>query len=803
MKKNMIFPAILLFLFAGCSEKDNGIDYNNEEIRIVSKFGSVTRGDGPIDSGFLSDLNVGFARLDDEETNYSEKLQLDGTVNGTTKVLSFSDTQYYLSANKKTRLIGWYPGIEATGGAFSEDDGSGKVTFPVIDGSTDIMVTEMVEGSQESKFDPIVFDHILSQVTVQAYAEDATDAAATWGKIQAVKILGKGQSIELTLPTAKEDKPTVNPKGTAALPLSGFSPVTLTESATALGTTPTMFAPGDHTSNKLKIEITTEKKETVIAEVLNNFVKGTSYIITLKFNKSGASSASVPITSDVSVTNWIPGLDPEESAIEVPTDADITVPAYASQTIEVTLIDDEEATGSADEPEKVQVQLDNAGKGSLWIGDKVIKSIEKISGGTPILIGRKKAGESKITVELNVDGSHKVQWRTKEGDNTTALIGTAAELLLKFTGAPSTITTYIFEADIDLMSQTWVPVSSFTKIIDGNGHKIHNLKITEDFTTGSNSGIFRSVSGTIQNLHIASGEILATNVGDSKYVAVFAGYLNGGEIIGCSNRAKVKSEKNAGGICGWFSTGNIINCTNYGDVTVTDTKAAGICCYLNSTGKIQECLNVATITGNTNVGGICSEIHQTNAEITACANKGKVIATSSGAGGICHLLYYGTIKACYNTGTIQASKDDETHYACGGIVGMMHNHNSNTILISACYNIGTISPKEIGELFPENEIGAIVGYNDDATKNITTNCFYSTCAYGAGTEGTKNLPSSFPSPTTVRTPAKVFSSTAWPSSTNETNWGIGNGSTDGNYWKSLGVWNSGAPIYPQLYWEED
>ncbi|KAA6347206.1 hypothetical protein EZS27_005311 [termite gut metagenome] len=684
MKKSMIFPAILLLLFAGCSERENGIDYNNEEIRIVSKFGPVTRGEGPIAT--FSSLNVGFARLDQQGSDWKWKSsQLDGIVNGSTKVLSFSPVENYPSdKSQKVRLTGWYPRVVS---AEYFDSSTGKVTFPEIDGSTDIMVTEMVEGSQDVKFTGITFYHILSQVTVKAYVEDA-DAADTWGKIQSVKILGKKQGFTLTLPTETGNKPNAVPDGTDKLPLSDIdthddiSPLDLSTAigtglAKTLGTA--MFAPGDHTTDKLQIEIGTEKKGTVIAKVSNNFAEGTSYTITLKFNKNGESApAEVAIEPTVTVSPWINGTNPVEVGVAVPTDATITVLAYADQTIEVTLIDDDEATESAGEPEIVSVPLDEIGTGSLYIGDKVIKSIQKVSGGTPILIGRKKAGEDKITVVLNVDAAHKVQWRTKESDATTALIGTAAELLLRF-NAPNTVTTYEFESDIDLVGEEWVPVEELSSgvTVDGQHHKIYGLIINSAATAVDFLGLFNACSGIIQNLHIKSGAITVNiNSSTSGGGGVFVGELkSNGQIIGCSNSIPVNGRYSAG-ICGRLTEGSIIGCVNHG-----------------------------AITGSTGIGGICYY----------------------------HTAENGIIKACYNTGSITSSG---TPAYTGGIVGRFNTDANRGI--NACYNIGSISTTSSSAV---TSMGPINGHS--TSKAATVKCYHSASSYTGALPASANASKAF------------------------------------------------------------
>jgi hypothetical protein len=46
----------------------------------------------------------------------------------------------------------------------------------------------------------------------------------------------------------------------------------------------------------------------------------------------------------------------------------------------------------------------------------------------------------------------------------------------------------------------------------------------------------------------------------------------------------------------------------------------------------------------------------------------------------------------------------------------------------------------------------------------------------------------------------LFGGSNWP--TNTAQWGTGDGSGDNKYWKSLGGWNGGNPVYPKLYFEE-
>ncbi|KAA6310169.1 hypothetical protein EZS27_038480, partial [termite gut metagenome] len=180
------------------------------------------------------------------------------------------------------------------------------------------------------------------------------------------------------------------------------------------------------------------------AEKVNN----TIVISVSKNEEAAARTAKVSVKAgnnqnlDVEITVT------QAAAIPLPTSTNFAIAGYEDQTITINFVGNETQS----------LTLDGAGKGVLEPANSVrtIKSIQ-VSEGSEILIGRQEpAGD----INLVVNGSHAVQWRTKAGDATTALIGTAAELLLRFNN--SSATTYEFESDIDLMDQQWEPVATLT-----------------------------------------------------------------------------------------------------------------------------------------------------------------------------------------------------------------------------------------------------------------------------------------------------------------------------------------------------
>lgn len=380
---------------------------------------------------------------------------------------------------------------------------------------------------------------------------------------------------------------------------------------------------------------------------------------------------------------------------------------------------------------------------------------------------------------------------------------------------------FVLTADIDLNNKEWVPVGTgyyssalrFNADFDGGGHTISNLKISG--TENDYAGLFGYVTGTIKDLHIASG-----SVSGHDYVGAICGYAgksaSTAAITGCTNAAAVSGRTNvggvagslaggatltgcgnsgtisaahgtygdsyAGGICGYAPNGTVTRCTNSGSVTGTGHDVGGICGGAGYFGyypaTISACLNTGTVTGMAYTGGICGATEHADCRIVACRNSGTVNGGGaeqlSGSGGVCGYMK-GQMIACYNTGALNLGNES------GGVVGQLQPDSH----ITACYNTATVNASRG---FP----GGIAGVSNYGT---VTACYHKPGGDvpGVGTDlyGV--------------TDTREFSATAWPATGSSrgqsAEWGTGDGSASGKYWKSLGAWNGGNPAYPTLYWE--
>jgi hypothetical protein len=322
---------------------------------------------------------------------------------------------------------------------------------------------------------------------------------------------------------------------------------------------------------------------------------------------------------------------------------------------------------------------------------------------------------------------------------------------------------YKQEADLDLLNHEWIPIrgssSVFSGTFDGDNHTLANLKIS-----GNNDyvGGFGYNRGTICNVHVISGSVS----GGSDVGSICGRNWSDGLISECSNACSV-SGGTIGGICG-INFASIILCHNTGSLSGIG-HAGGICGI--DCASITACYNAGSISGTNyyDAGGICGS--NESGTITACYNIG-LVSGSGNIGGICGTDYSAIVTACYNTGLVS-----------GGNVGGICGKNHTSSYITACYNTGSVSGS--------SNAGGICGENISST---ITACYWKDIADDNANYGVS-------SPTS-NTGATIFALGAWPITGTHQQWGTGDGSGNGKYWKSLGSWNGGNPIYPKLYFEE-
>ena len=195
-------------------------------------------------------------------------------------------------------------------------------------------------------------------------------------------------------------------------------------------------------------------------------------------------------------------------------------------------------------------------------------------------------------------------------------------------------------ADDSKIEKSWVPIGNSTNkyqgTFDGNNKTITNLYIN---ASQNYMGLFGcTYEGTIKNLTFEYANVTKTNnyagvlvgkaFGGSTLQNIkisntcqikggndtggIAGYLDG-NAYNCVNYATVQGIQYIGGLCGFYSisrTGNSMTaCANYGNVTASSQRVGGLVGYFDS-GTIQDCANYGGVKGTDYIAGMAGSVNK-------------------------------------------------------------------------------------------------------------------------------------------------------------------------------------------------
>ena len=202
-------------------------------------------------------------------------------------------------------------------------------------------------------------------------------------------------------------------------------------------------------------------------------------------------------------------------------------------------------------------------------------------------------------------------------------------------------------------------------IFDGNGHSISGLYVNRDesddvddrFKVGI--GLFGYYSGVTRNL-----SVLDSYMRGKDCIGGICGYNDGGTIQNCYSAATVCGDSYIGGICGRSEGDSIIeNCYNTGYVYGATRSIGGICG--DNSATLQGCYNVGNVNGKFYVGGIVGESSGSGNTIWIkdCYNRGNVIGDTKDIGGIGGYIGSSLVENCYSQATVSGNTN------VGGICG--------------------------------------------------------------------------------------------------------------------------------------
>ena len=221
----------------------------------------------------------------------------------------------------------------------------------------------------------------------------------------------------------------------------------------------------------------------------------------------------------------------------------------------------------------------------------------------------------------------------------------------------------------NLIEKSWEPIGKndykyqYRGTFDGNGKTITNLYIN---ASQNNVGLFGYTrEGTIKNLTFEYANVTNTGVFTGILVGYATGYANTSKLqnIKISNTCQMKGGKETGGIAGDLSYANAYNCVNYATVQ-GNYRVGGLFGYCsNKKSSITTCANHGNVTAtSTDAGGLVGFF--VSGTIQDCANYGDVKGTERVAG-MAGSVYEGKIQNVFSYGNINATNSTEAGMAFG------------------------------------------------------------------------------------------------------------------------------------------
>ena len=200
----------------------------------------------------------------------------------------------------------------------------------------------------------------------------------------------------------------------------------------------------------------------------------------------------------------------------------------------------------------------------------------------------------------------------------------------------------------------------FAGTFDGNGKKIYNLHIAE--MSSPYTGLFGYVSGTIENLGIASGTVSSLSPEARIYVGALVGYLTG-TVKNCYAQASVSANASGtiylGGLVGCVdTTGTVEDSYASGTVSATSTGAFAHAGGFvgNNEGKIEGCLAFGNVTAQGS-----NQTYSRNGGFVAYNNSGTLTECYRSETQV--LTRYTTVGTAYNEDGTADSVADMISYA--------------------------------------------------------------------------------------------------------------------------------------------
>lgn len=303
--KLLVINLLAAAFLGGCSNMEEPVaEGTGEEIRVSAGITEATR--AVIGGGYAEDLEISFARMDNPKASSPwNEAAIDAVRTGGTgnTAITFDPEQNYLTENKSSALIGYYPRKALDNGTVNPVTVSYTIT-----GDDDLMATEIQTGALNAPFESFTFRHLLTQM--QFRCTGSAGAILKWTKITSVTV--KGIATGLTLSLDKTSGAILRASGSTDRTLAVKGCPSAVSAADAENP-PTgylmLFPVADMGTEKsaidLEVKATYNGEEKTLAVAVSNIEEGVkagqSHLVTLTFTEDGRIEAAAGIAA------WQPG----------------------------------------------------------------------------------------------------------------------------------------------------------------------------------------------------------------------------------------------------------------------------------------------------------------------------------------------------------------------------------------------------------------------------------------------------------------------------------------------------------------
>ena len=262
--------------------------------------------------------------------------------------------------------------------------------------------------------------------------------------------------------------------------------------------------------------------------------------------------------------------------------------------------------------------------------------------------------------------------------------------------------TVVLGADLDLAGVSWTPIGTsanpFKGTFDGNGKVIKNLSVL--MAGQSNVGLFGyTTDGEIKNVTVENAKI--------------AGRLNIGVVAGTPytskfNNISVLGHVEVDGLAYVGAVGGKNAYANWNNITVNVDETSYVNADSRENGKAYR----------TYVGGVVGFNGEGGHSFTNITSNIDVFGSTCDVGGAFGIAHYGNkfenVTVTGNVEIYAAAEADEAE-EIGGIAGVWHNENGQTVTFTNCVFTGKLSANVDADLYNNAIVGAAYNKSGNGT----------------------------------------------------------------------------------------